>query len=88
MSEDDVPEVTDSNEVLVDATPWYNSDTVAASMLFAANLAQAAAAHFQNIAMLAMGQSAHEWVVNDRNEFADEVVNDLNKLPEGGGVDG
>ncbi len=68
--------------VVVEATPWFNSDTVATSMLFASQMAQAAADHFQNLAMLALGQSAHEWVQADREEFADETASDIARLPE------
>ncbi len=68
--------------VVVEATPWFNSDTVATSMVFASQMAQAAADHFQNLAMLALGQSAHEWVQADREEFADETATDIARLPE------
>lgn len=68
--------------VVVEATPWFNSDTVATSMIFASQMAQAAADHFQNLAMLALGQSAHEWVRQDREEFADETASDIARLPE------
>ena len=68
--------------VVVEATPWFNSDTVATSMMFAAQVAQAAADHFQNLAMLALGQSAHEWVQKDREEFVDETASDIARLPE------
>ena len=68
--------------VVVEATPWFNSDTVATSMMFASQMAQAAADHFQNLAMLALGQSAHEWVRQDREEFADETASDIARLPE------
>jgi len=66
--------------VVVEATPWFNSDTVATSMMFAAQMAQAAADHFQNLAFLALGQSAHEWVQKDREEFVDETASDIAKL--------
>lgn len=68
--------------VVVEATPWFNSDTVATSMVFASQMAQAAADHFQNLALLALGQSAHEWVQADREEFADETATDIARLPE------
>jgi hypothetical protein len=45
-------------------------------------MAQAAADHFQNLAMLALGQSAHEWVQADREEFAEETSADISKLLE------
>jgi hypothetical protein len=51
-------------------------------MLFASQMAQAAADHFQNLAMLALGQSAHEWVQADREEFAEETSADISKLLE------
>ena len=69
-------------DVVVEATPWFNSDTVATSMMFASQLAEAAATHFHNLAMLALGQSAHEWVEVDREEFADETASDIAKLIE------
>jgi hypothetical protein len=66
--------------VVVEATPWFNSDTVATSMMFASQMAQAAAEHFQNLALLALGQSAHEWVQVDREEFAEETAADISRL--------
>jgi hypothetical protein len=66
--------------VVVEATPWFNSDTVATSMMFASQMAHAAAEHFHNLAMLALGQSAHEWVQVDREEFAEETAADISRL--------
>ena len=66
--------------VVVEATPWFNSDTVATSMMFASQMAQAAADHFQNLAHLALGQSAHEWVQVDREEFAEDTAADISKI--------
>jgi hypothetical protein len=66
--------------VVVEATPWFNSDTVATSMMFASQMAQATAEHFHNLAMLALGQSAHEWVQVDREEFAEETAADISRL--------
>lgn len=81
MDEDDeIIEIIDEQPVVVEATPWFNSDTVATSMMFASQLAQAAAEHFQNLAMLALGQSAHEWVQVDREEFAEETADDISKI--------
>ena len=77
---DDIVEVEEV--AAVEPTSWYNSDTVATSMLFASQMAQAAADHFQNLAQLALGQSAHEWVQKDREEFAEETAADILKLPE------
>ena len=84
MEDDDFETETIEVEeaVVVEATPWFNSDTVATSMMFAAQMAQAAADHFQNLAMLALGQSAHEWVQKDREEFVDETASDIARLPE------
>ena len=79
-ADDIIEEVEEA--VAVEPTPWYNSDTVATSMLFASQMAQAAADHFQNLALLALGQSAHEWVQKDREEFAEETAADILKLPE------
>lgn len=80
--DEDITEVLADETVIVEATPWFNSDTVATSMMFASQLAQAAADHFQNLALLALGQSAHEWVRLDREEFADETAAEISQLPE------
>ncbi len=80
MDEDNEFEIIDVQPVVVEATPWFNSDTVATSMVFAAQMAQAAADHFQNLAFLALGQSAHEWVQVDREEFAEETAADISKI--------
>jgi hypothetical protein len=88
MEEDDIIETVEDEPVVVEATPWFNSDTVATSMLFASQMAQAAADHFQNLAMLALGQSAHEWVQADREEFAEETSADIAKLIEVKETDG
>lgn len=79
---DEIIEIIEEEPVVVEATPWFNSDTVATSMLYAAQMAQAASEHFQNLALLALGQSAHEWVRQDREEFVDETASDISKLPE------
>lgn len=84
--ETDTVEVEEA--VVVEATPWFNSDTVATSMMFAAQMAQAAADHFQNLALLALGQSAHEWVIADKAEFAEGTVADIARLPETGELNG
>lgn len=81
--DDDDFEIVEIDEsVVVGPTPWFNSDTVAASMMFAAQVAAASAQHFQQLALLAMGQSAHEWVQKDREEFADDLLKGLSQLPE------
>ena len=80
MDEDNEFEIIDEQPVVVEATPWFNSDTVATSMMFASQMAQAAAEHFQNLALLALGQSAHEWVQVDREEFAEETAADILKI--------
>ena len=87
-NEDYETEIEVEEAVVVEPTPWFNSDTVATSMMFASQMAQAAADHFQNLALLAMGQSAHEWVQKDREEFADETSTDIARLPEVRGKDG
>lgn len=87
-NEDYETEIEVEEAVVVEPTPWYNSDTVATSMMFASQMAQAAADHFQNLALLALGQSAHEWVQKDREEFADETTTDIDRLPEVRGKDG
>jgi hypothetical protein len=78
--DDEIIEIIDEQPVVVEATPWFNSDTVATSMMFASQMAQAAAEHFQNLALLALGQSAHEWVQVDREEFAEETAADISKI--------
>ena len=88
MEDEDFETVEVEQAVVVEATPWFNSDTVATSMLFASQMAQAAADHFQNLAMLALGQSAHEWVQADREEFAEETSADIAKLLEMKETDG
>ena len=80
MEDEDFETVEVEQAVVVEATPWFNSDTVATSMMFASQMAQAAAEHFQNLALLALGQSAHEWVQVDREEFADETAADISRL--------
>ena len=80
MEDEDFETVEVEQAVVVEATPWFNSDTVATSMMFAAQMAQAAADHFQNLAFLALGQSAHEWVQVDREEFAEETAADISKI--------
>jgi hypothetical protein len=80
VDEDNEFEIIDEQPVVVEATPWFNSDTVATSMMFASQMAQAAAEHFQNLALLALGQSAHEWVQVDREEFAEETAADISRL--------
>jgi hypothetical protein len=80
VDEDNEFEIIDEQPVVVEATPWFNSDTVATSMMFASQMAQAAAEHFQNLALLALGQSAHEWVQVDREEFAEETAADISKI--------
>jgi hypothetical protein len=77
---DEIIEIIEEEPVVVEATPWFNSDTVATSMMFASQLAEAAATHFHNLAMLALGQSAHEWVQVDREEFAEETAADILKI--------
>jgi hypothetical protein len=80
VEDEDFETVEVEQAVVVEATPWFNSDTVATSMVFAAQMAQAAADHFQNLAFLALGQSAHEWVQVDREEFAEETATDISKI--------
>lgn len=69
---------------IIPATPWHNSDTVAASFMFASNIAAAASEHFRMLGMLAIGQSAHEWVERDKEEFIEDSLTTIKNLPEGG----
>ena len=78
----------DATEVVeIPATPWHNSDTVAAAFTFAANMAAAASQHFAHLAFLAMGQSAQEWVEADKAEFIEDMSQFLGGLPEEGSDD-
>ena len=70
--------------VEIPATPWHNSDTVAAGFAFAANMAAAAQQHFAHLAYLAMGQSAQEWVENEKADFIEDMSEFLGALPEEG----
>lgn len=74
-------------ELTVPAAPWHNSDTVAASFMFAANIAAAAAHHFQSLGYLAMGQAAHEWVENEKADFIEDTIGSIYGLKETGGDD-
>lgn len=80
MEDNDIDETTEVVEI--PATPWHNSDTVAATFTFAANMAAAASQHFAHLAYLAMGQSAQEWVEADKAEFIDDMSQFLGQLPE------
>lgn len=83
MDEDEDREIDTVEEVaLVEPVPWHNSDTAAAAFMFAAQMAEATSQHFRNLAMLAMGQSVHEWHEEDREEFIDETINDISRLAE------
>jgi len=75
---------SDLEAVEIPATPWHNSDTVAAGFAFAANIAAAAQQHFAHLAYLAMGQSAQEWVESDKAEFIEDMSQFLGGLPEEG----
>jgi hypothetical protein len=90
---DEEPEVEQVEEAtedvfVIDAVPWHNGDTAAAMFQFAANQSLAAAALFQNMALLAIGQSTHEWHQDDREEFVEDAVSTIQKLIEGDGSDG
>jgi len=82
VDEDDFDDIEITESVVVEATPWFNSDTVATSMLFAAQMAQATADHFHSLALLALGQSAHEWASKDQEEMADDLMKQIGSLPE------
>lgn len=81
-------EITEEDVEIIPATPWHNSDTVAASFMFASSMAMAAAEHFRMLGMLAVGQSAHEWLERDKEEFIEDSLETINNLPEGGEVNG
>lgn len=89
MSGDDEVEMTveEMSAEIIPATPWHNSDTVAASFMFAANMAAAASHHFQSLGMLALGQSAHEWAENDKVDFIEDTIGTIKGLVEGGDGD-
>lgn len=83
MDEDDERETEVIEEVVaIEPVPWHNSDTAAAAFMFAAQMAEATSVHFRNLAMLAMGQSVHEWHTEDREEFVDETIADISRLAE------
>lgn len=90
MDEDDIELIlTEVDEVEeVPATPWHNSDTAATAFRFAADIASAAADHFIALSKLALGQSAQEWLDLDKQEFIDDSILTINKLPEGGESNG
>lgn len=87
MDENEIVEET-AEELLIPPTPWHNSDTVAVSFNFAAQIAAAAAQHFSNLAMLSLGQSAQEWDDNDKADFEDGVTSLIAGIPEVGESDG
>lgn len=66
----------------VPASPWLNADTTAAGMMFAAHIAQSASLFFQNLSLLASGQSAHEYSKMDAQDFINESMSSIMKLPE------
>lgn len=68
--------------------PWLHHDTVAAAMVMASQIANAAGAHFMNLAMLAMGQSGSDYEQMLRRQFASETLTDISKLLEGGEDEG
>lgn len=80
MEDNDIS--TEVEAVEIPATPWHNSDTVAAAFTFAANMAAAASQHFAQLAYLAIGQSAQEWVETEKAEFIEDVTQFLGTLPE------
>lgn len=73
-------EEDDINIDIVGPAPWHNSDTVAASFAFASNIASAAASHFANLSMLALGQSLKEWQQVEKAEFAREAAAEIVRL--------
>jgi hypothetical protein len=89
--EDDMEEVETFDVVsVIGPSPWHNSDTVAASFAFAANIASAAAEHFGQLAMLALGQSLDEWRESERQKFLNETEDEITRIlndPETGGTE-
>ncbi len=89
MDEDDIEmifaDIEEPEEI--PATPWHNSDTAAAAFRFAADLASAAAQHFETLSKLALGQSAQEWLERDKQEFIEDSIDTIKNLPEGGEQD-
>ena len=76
----DVLENTDDSEI-VPATPWSTQDTVAVSMMFASNISLAASDMFRQMALLALGQSAHDWSEQDNKKFSDSIMSSLGMMP-------
>lgn len=66
----------------VPPTPWSNLDSTAVQMMFAANISLAAADMFRSMALLALGQSAHEFVQQDTKDFGKSVMESLGLIPE------
>lgn len=85
---DDDNLLEDEEEIVVPATPWHNSDTTAIAMMYASHMATAASEFFRNLAITALGQSAHEWELLDRKSFIDDSLASIINLPEEGGDNG
>ena len=79
MDDEDLEQELDEAAV-ISAAPWYNTDTTAAALNYAANMAAAAAHHFQSLALLAAGQSQLDWANNDKQELVDDMMSSLQKL--------
>lgn len=77
----DALENDDDTEVVA-ATPWSNQDTTAVAMMFAANISIAASEMFRSMALLALGQSAHDWAEQDDKSFTESFMSSLGMIPE------
>ena len=87
--EDDIIIIEESNQIVeIEPSPWHNSDTVAASFTFAAQIAQAAAVHFSNLSLLALGQSVREWHQQEKQDFAEEAGIEIHLLTNDSGDGG
>lgn len=86
--DDDDDDLGLESEATIQPSPWLNADTVAASMALGAATAAGLTMFFQNMANLALGQSAHEWAQMDREEFAKSINDLFTIVPEGGEKDG
>jgi len=86
--DDDDLDIDIEDDAAIPPSPWLNADTVAASMALGAATAAGLTMFFQNMAQLALGQSAHEWAQMDREDFAKSVTDLFKAMPEGGEKDG
>lgn len=91
--DDDDDDTFDQDDFEIEVTnvaplPWLHHDTVAASMVFASQIAGASAQLFMNLAHLAMGESGAEYEDMLKRQFVTDALADIQGLTEGGDDDG